>query len=265
MGRSMSSAERRRSPVTTVAPISDSQIAKLVRSINDDGYGVIHNFIEPDDLARMRTFVHKSIDDAGGYVSFAGTDQVRHSGLDEISVSPEFTQLLHKIYERETGNRAPDEGLYFVLRCLTGESGQKNSLIFHYDSYLLTALIPIAIPEKGMRGDLAVLPNVRKLRGHYMRNVIDKLILDNPVSQAILRFAIKHNLLRVVRIPMVPGSIYFFWGYRSIHANEPCDPNEVRATALFHFANPHAKFTKLRGREPQEGHLAAAASNVPVR
>jgi hypothetical protein len=50
----------------------------------------------------------------------------------------------------------------------------------------------------------------------------------------------KLGILPVERIKMVPGNIYFFWGYRSIHANEACDPTKVRATALFHFANPHA-------------------------
>jgi hypothetical protein len=40
---------------------------------------------------------------------------------------------------------------------------------------------------------------------------------------------------------LVPGTIYFFWGYRSLHANQPCDPEFRRATALFHFGDPHAR------------------------
>ena len=39
---------------------------------------------------------------------------------------------------------------------------------------------------------------------------------------------------------MVPGNAYFFWGYQTIHSNEACDPEAVRATAIYHFANPHA-------------------------
>ena len=42
-----------------------------------------------------------------------------------------------------------------------------------------------------------------------------------------------------MRIKMVPGNLYLFWGYRSVHTNEPCDPASIRATALFHYANPH--------------------------
>jgi hypothetical protein len=38
---------------------------------------------------------------------------------------------------------------------------------------------------------------------------------------------------------MKPGNLYLFWGYRSIHTNEPCDPDKIRATALFHYVDPH--------------------------
>jgi hypothetical protein len=38
---------------------------------------------------------------------------------------------------------------------------------------------------------------------------------------------------------MSPGDIYFFWGYQSLHGNEPCYASSVRATALFHYADPH--------------------------
>jgi hypothetical protein len=32
---------------------------------------------------------------------------------------------------------------------------------------------------------------------------------------------------------MIPGNLYFFWGYRTVHANEACDPDKIRATALW--------------------------------
>ena len=90
-----------------------------------------------------------------------------------------------------------------------------------------------------MTGDFLMLPNTRSIRRSYVSNVVDKAVLDNPLSQVLLRTLTKTGLLRPVRIRMVPGNAYFFWGYRSVHTNEPCDPERIRATALFHFANPH--------------------------
>ena len=57
----------------------------------------------------------------------------------------------------------------------------------------------------------------------------------------------------LVRIKLKPGNLYLFWGYRSIHTNEPCDPDKTRATALFHYVDPHTDSRlkrALRGSGP---------------
>jgi hypothetical protein len=148
--------------------------------------------------------------------------------------------MIEKVYECGTGRKAPKQEFYQVLRCLSGNSARRHSYLFHYDSYVVTVLIPIEIPTAGMSGDLLMLPNTRKVRNTYAANVIDKIILDNPLSQALLKYLTRKNVIRLTRIKMVPGNAYFFWGYRSVHTNEPCDAERIRATALFHFANPHA-------------------------
>jgi hypothetical protein len=133
---------------------------------------------------------------------------------------------------------ASDE-CYQVLRCLTGSSGQKHAFMFHYDSYIVTALVPIQIPVQGQTGDLLMYPNTRKIRSKYLFNAMDKVILDNPVTQRILRACANGKSFAPERVALVPGNLYLFWGYRTIHTNEPCDPDKVRATALFHYSNPH--------------------------
>jgi len=35
------------------------------------------------------------------------------------------------------------------------------------------------------------------------------------------------------------GDLYFFWGMRSLHANQACAPSSVRCTVLLHFGDPH--------------------------
>jgi hypothetical protein len=49
---------------------------------------------------------------------------------------------------------------------------------------------------------------------------------------------------------MVPGNLYLFWGYRSVHANQACDPDKIRATALFHFGDPrtNSRLRRFTGR-----------------
>jgi hypothetical protein len=67
------------------------------------------------------------------------------------------------------------------------------------------------------------------------------VLLDNRLTQKLLRRTVERDPSRPTRVKMQPGNLYLFWGYRTIHTNEPCDPDKVRATALFHYANPHQK------------------------
>jgi hypothetical protein len=221
---------------------SHATVASLVADIERTGFGVIPGFVSASDLTRMRAFVARAAREAGGeYAGFIGPDSVAGSGLDELARSPHFRDLVKEVYERGTGQKAPSQEFYQLLRCLSGASARRHSYLFHYDSYVVTVLIPIEIPTSGMTGDLLMLPNTRRVRKSYAANVVDKIVLDNRLSQMLLRTLTTAHLIRPVRIRLVPGNAYFFWGYRSIHTNEPCDATRVRATALFHFANPHAR------------------------
>ena len=112
----------------------------------------------------------------------------------------------------------------------------------------MTALIPIEIPKEGRPGDLLMYPNTRPIRKHYAASLVDKLLLHNVVRQKMLRACVNSKWFGPMRIKMEPGNLYLFWGYRSIHTNEPCDPDKLRATALFHYANPHIEGFAVRDK-----------------
>jgi len=226
----------------SVPKIPLSHVDGLVHDLNTSGFGCIPNYLKPKDLARMQDFVTSAVVKANNqYVHFNGSESVHGTGLEELAASEEFRSLIHAVYEKGTGKAAKEEDFYQVLRCLAGASGKKNSLIFHYDSYVVTALLPIHIPQEGLAGDLLMYPNTRRIRGSYLANAIDKVLLDNAVAQWILRSRVNASVLKPMRIKMKPGNLYLFWGYRSIHTNEPCDPDKIRATALFHYHNHHQK------------------------
>jgi len=239
--------------------------AALAAAIEREGFATIPNFVGAEDLERMRAFVGRAVEGSGGeYVGFTGPDAVEGSGLDELANSPSFRSLMEKIYEAGTGRAPPSQPFYQVLRCLTGQGSRRNSYLFHYDSYVVTALVPIMVPSSGLSGDLLLLPNTRGIRSTYLFNVIDKLILDNKLSQFVLRQLTLKGWLPITRIKMVPGTMYFFWGYRTIHTNEPCDPDKVRSTALFHYANPH-KDVKVPAAKRPVGNIGLGALATPMR
>ena len=221
--------------------LTEDELTAIATDMNSRGFGMAESCIRPEILLSLRTLVETKVREAGGeYVGLTGRDSIRNTFLERIASAPQFAEACRTIFTRGTGRPAPDVPFHQVLRCLAGDTGKHHAYIFHYDSYVLTALMPVIIPSEGMPGDLIMFPNVRRIRKRYLWNVLDKIVLDNRVTQATLRRLVVSGHVEPVRVRMVPGNIYFFWGCRTIHANEPCDPNKIRATALFHFADPHA-------------------------
>ncbi|MBW9117646.1 hypothetical protein JNB88_28910 [Rhizobium cauense] len=232
---------------TNTPEISDDQLQAMYNAMERDGYCCIPDFLTISSLSTMQEFVASSVRSSQNeYVAFKGREAVKGSGLDELAQSPQFQSIFSRLYVASRSKPAPAVEFYQLLRCLTGKGMMEHSLNFHYDSYLITALIPIVIPDTGRAGDLLLVPNARPVRQTYAGNLVDKVIVDK-IRQKSLRTRAQNDPSSFTRIKMVPGSLYFFWGYRSIHANEPCDPDTVRATALYHYFDPHAD-SRLKAR-----------------
>jgi hypothetical protein len=222
-------------------PAVDRSAEALALEIDRNGYAVVDDYVAPAALRQARAFVSDAVKSNGGeYIGFTGTEQLGGTFLADLPQDPRFVGLCRGIYERATGAPAPDIGFYQILRCLSGESARQHSMRFHFDSYVLTALIPIAVPEHGSPGRLIIHPNTRRIRRTYAANLVDKVLVDNPVAQALFNVGYRRGSDRMIRLALKPGSLYFFWGYRSLHTNEPCDADAIRATALLHYVDPHA-------------------------
>ena len=231
--------------------LTEEEIASLFQDIEHSGYGVLTKYVAAEDMELLRSFVRNAVATAGNnYTAMGGYAPVASTALGRLADSAALKHICMRIYELATSKPAPDQAYYQVLRCLTGDTDRKHSMVFHYDTYLLTVLLPIEVPAGKDNGELLVLPNTRPIRRWYVSNVIDKAMLDNAIAQRVLRRRAKLHPERFVRIAMTPGDLYFFWGYRSVHTNAPCDPDKIRATALFHYADPHreSRLKNLLGR-----------------
>lgn len=229
----------------------------LVADMNARGYGVAESCISSETLTDLRRIISDSVAKAGGeYIAFSAS-QMEGTYLQELARSANFQDICRQVYQTGMNRSAPPIVFYNILRCLAGRTGEQNAYVFHYDSYVLTVLVPILIPTEGQPGDLLMFPNTRPVRKSYIVNLIDKLWLDNHFMQTYLRKGIQSGRLTPTRVHMRPGNVYFFWGCRSVHANEPCDPDKIRATALYHYVDPHAEswlrkvLLALRHRKPR--------------
>lgn len=215
---------------------------RLAADMNEQGYAVLENALAPYVLEELRAYV----DDQAArhnrqYFAYHGNAPLVGSRLAATAMSSEFRQHLVRLHEQGQGHAAPSDQVFPVLRCVQGHSGLKESNAFHFDATLLTMLVPIFIPDQGKdRGDLVLFPNLRKVRRSVLFNAAEKVVYQNPLCRRLMGWCIERGWLKPLLLRMKPGNVYFFWGYRSLHANQPCDPAHRRATALFHYGDPHA-------------------------
>jgi hypothetical protein len=231
-----------------IPDVSDETVRRLVAEMNDIGVASLPDFLPAHDLQALQALVVAAVARSGGeYVVFTGSEPVGGTVLQALADSAVFASLIRRVYEAGAGRPAPQQRLQQVLRCLAGRTGQRETCLFHFDSYVLTLVLPIVLPQRGGGGRLLIAPNIRQVRTCYPLNLIDKVLVDNRLTQWVLQRRLRSPKTLFRRIEMTAGHLYLFWGYRSLHATEPCDPADIRSTAVFHFADPHAQ-SALRRR-----------------
>jgi len=215
---------------------------QMAGKMNRMGYACVENFLQPGQLQELRRYIAEQAQQhQGQYFAHHGGAALAGTLLASLGSAPEVQAMLAGIHHQGTGQNAYQQTIQVVLRCVQGQSGRYESNCFHYDASLLTALVPLEIPTQGeSRGDLLLFPNMRRVRSSVLLNVIEKALLQNKLSRRAIALAIRWHWLKPLRLNLVPGNLYLFWGYRSLHANEPCDPANRRATAIFHYGDPHA-------------------------
>ncbi len=214
----------------------------IADELSNRGTACIANFISSEQLVSLQNTVAAEAEKhKNRYFAHHGGSEIESSLLGTLGASTEFRGLLEKVYQAGAGKDAYSDEIFKVLRCVQGTSGRRESNCFHYDASLVTALLPIEIPTEGVdRGDLILFPNLRRVRSSVFLNVVEKALLQNALSRKLISSAVRHKVLRPEKLQLVPGNLYLFWGYRTLHANEPCDPASRRATAIFHYGDPHA-------------------------
>ncbi|HQT74906.1 MAG: hypothetical protein B7Z59_03260 [Acidiphilium sp. 37-67-22] len=240
-------------PISSSTNVSDADIEALIHEINAEGIGVLRGFAPPETLAPLKAFVEQKVaDNHGEYVALTLTG-APPTPFAPVLQSPEFLDLMRRIYKKVTGKEPRKQSLYNVLRCVKGETGGSQSYFFHYDSYYITALLPVIIPQGEKAGHLIIRKRRRGVRSSYLQNLVDKIFLDNKFRQRLLRRGAKAGSSAFKEVVLNPGDLYFFWGYRTVHANADCDPTQLRATALAHFCDPHMSsgLRKFTGRAKQ--------------
>jgi hypothetical protein len=134
---------------------------------------------------------------------------------------------------------APGDGKCYV-RCANTLSDAASHLR-HFDSYLMTILVPIKIVEApGDNGDLIVYKKKNystSVAGNIFRKSLTKLDNFLPLTYRKKKTLWQLEKKRCDRILCKTGNIYFFNGYNTKHCNFSVGTSE-RRTLLVHDYDP---------------------------
>lgn len=232
----------------------------LASTMDRDGFAVIPGAIPPDALAGAVDFVRGEVARRKGeYFSLAGAAPIEGTSLDALGKAPGLQKLLADLAGMKMHRPVAVARPYQVLRVVAGESGRGQSWRFHFDAYAVTAVVPLVIPDEpgGPHGDLVIYPRFRGTRRSVARNIIEKALMQNGPAQRLMSRPGMQRRFGAKTLRIVPGNVYLFWGYQTLHANEPCLPTSLRATALFHVGDPHE--TSMTTRLVQRWRLRSEA------
>ena len=96
-----------------VQSISPRTVKELASAIDENGFACVSDYVEPEKLDRMRSFVAAAIAKSRGrYASFTGAENMAGSSLDDMANSASFQKLMRGIYEAGTGRPAPNTDFY---------------------------------------------------------------------------------------------------------------------------------------------------------
>ncbi len=127
---------------------SDEEIAALASAIDTVGFGVLEDAVPSFVIDQSRQYVEGQLRQRGGqYFGLAGREWIEDSPLAPLARSPQFECVLQNLYRHAMGEPAPGRPLAPSLRVLAGAVGLRHSYLFHYDSYVVTALVPLMIPD----------------------------------------------------------------------------------------------------------------------
>lgn len=224
-------------------------IETILAELERTGFVCIENAVTKEWLERAQSEVKALLNSNGNkYFSITRPADRKGSAAEDLVHNAKLSALLRNITQAVCPSGLADyEEVYNVLRIIAGPKGSAGSLGFHYDASVLTALVPVFIPEagRGKSGELLVFPNRRPFRKSVVFNVVEKFFLQNRIASYFATQKVNDDLESFAR-DLVPGNMYLFYGYRTYHANLACLPNSLRATMLLHYGNPHGESGALK-------------------
>ena len=214
----------------------------LASQLDEVGVVRLRDVFAPRWIDAMRETVTTRIDEHGdGDLLVGQPDQIVGSAAHQLINHPELHRLFDDVARLKRPNVKDVSNLKCHIHIRNGFAPKAPSNLFHFDSSVLTMVVPIFIPEAaaGSCGELVAFGNKRPFHRFVATHLVEKIWTHNSVYR-------RHLLKKVDEAPgeylvdIRPGDAYVFWGYRQLHGNLVCAPGLLRASLIVMFGDVHS-------------------------
>jgi hypothetical protein len=226
--------------VTPAAPSVNSYNAKnmtrtIKRTALNNGLLVFENAVLPELIADFNELIDRKREKAG-FVQFHD-DEIRElilklqadTGYKHVE---RFCKRLTKALLHKKFAKSVPDGTTYGVRCADMLSSAKSHMR-HFDSHLMTLLIPLKKADSGAEdGDLILYRNrgfTTSTTGNVLRKTLTKVDQFLPLIYRRAKTARDLEANKCERIRCEIGNIYFFNGYALRHCNLSVHSGERRS------------------------------------
>ena len=220
----------------------------IIKRLNNGELVKINNFLNIKDFNNLKNKVTNIINEKGKKYFRLNDNELDKYNLRDIFLRNNIDSLSSDILLDNEIDNSKKVDTHTVLRVLSGKNNKKGANEYHFDSFLITLMLPIIIRQKKLNtGKFLIIPNIRKIQKFFIFSLIQKIILQNRLIRKILTLSITKRILKATEVNLEENSLYIFYGYKSFHGSSSLVNDTTRVTFLHHVYRPHneSKINKL--------------------
>jgi hypothetical protein len=200
--------------------LSDAEINQFVRTIFQQGYIALSEFLAPETWNRLLAFC------ADRKIAQKKTQDLNGSIAHDLIFSEEIFSLFNKIYQQrcllENKPYIPlkKENQVCGFAYKNALEGQKTyETDFHYDGAYVNGVLAIVLPPDPSKdgGHLTLFPNFRKKQAPLISKIFSRILRHSPLAR---------KLYGSTLVPYQEGAMHLFFGDISFHGVAPIKKGE---------------------------------------
>lgn len=187
-----------------------------------------------------RTEILDALGGGGDRSIYRERPDIASLALKSLGISESDLKSLTTLHCERNGvpfDQGNDYASSYIIHRRTTSGDKSEAYRFHFDSHLITVLVPLSIPEgtNQTSGSLIVFPAIRKLSKNSFLNVISKTLFKLFASR--LGFLFLKSVRQSVEVDLSTYEPLIFAGCSSLHGNFPFTEASApdRQVLLMHF------------------------------